>query len=153
MVPMNKRMLFAGGGVLAFAVLAAGCGGYNNNYGPTYCGNPSHIVLIYPAPGASAIPSTIGAVYVAAPIGLGGSTSYGATIVGPGGGSENTNTFTSVQQSAIPTPAATPSFSNPHYYQATLTAPLAPATEFEVYFNDTANFCQPNVALGGFTTQ
>jgi hypothetical protein len=152
---MKQRMLVGAGGVAALSVLVAACNGYNNNpnVGPTYCGNPAHIVLVYPAPNATGVPNTIGIIYVAAPQSLGSSTTYALALLGPAGSGENTNPFTAVAASAVPTPSASPSFSNPHYYQSTLTAPLSPSTEYAVQFNDTANFCTPNVSLGDFTTQ
>jgi hypothetical protein len=150
---MNKRMLLGGAAIAALAFLLAACGGgYGGVSGPAYCGNPSNIVLAYPAPGATAVPNTLAKIYVAAPIGLGSSTSYALYLLGPGGGFEYTNPFTAVAASAVPTPAATPGFANPQYYVSTLTAALSPATEYAVYFNDTANGCTPNVSLGSFTT-
>jgi hypothetical protein len=153
MVAMKKRMLLGAGSVAALSSLVAACGGYNNNLGPAYCGNPAHIALIYPAPGATAVPNTISVIYVAAPQSLGTSTTYGLALLGPAGYVQNTNTFTAVSASAVPSPAASPGFGNPHYYQSSLVAPLSPTTEYSVDFNDTANFCTPNVSLGDFTTR
>jgi hypothetical protein len=155
MMVMKKRMLLGAGGIAALSVLVAACGGNNNNnLGPTYCGNPARLVLIYPAPGATSVPVGTNAVYVAAPQSLGPSTTYDLAVLGPGGSGSNTNTFSSVSASAVPSPAASPGFANPHYYvSAPIGFPLSPATEYAVYFNDTANFCTPNVVLGNFTTQ
>ena len=112
------------------------------------------MVLVYPAPGATAVPDGTSALYAAAPSPLPTGNQYDVDLQGPPAyGAQYTATFTHVAASAVPSPAASPGFANPVYYETQLAASLSSATTFAAYFNDQGSNCVPSASLGTFSTQ
>jgi hypothetical protein len=147
---LAHRLAFVG----LFA-LAAGCSGYGNS-GPNSAGLPcgapkGSYALVYPAPGATAIPDALVGVVFGSTNGL--SSSYQA-ILQPSGSLTYYNFQTvTAEPSPLPTPNTIPSFANPIYQISTnpgLTLPAA--TQVSVYFNDGNSNCSPTY-VGSFTTQ
>jgi len=155
-----KRLLvystFALAAVAALTLAACSSGGSNAAPTPFACTAPSGLMQVYPAPGATAVPDTTSAIYVAVPSPLPGGNAYDLYVVGPPSyGAQYTRGFSQVTPQQVPSPAATPSYANPVYYVTQLSAPLQPASVFQVYFNDQGSQCTPQLgaALGAFTTQ
>lgn len=147
----------------AAAVLLCGC--YNNGYygyaqptaGPN-CVVPSNTVLVYPENSATGVPDDASAIYVAEPKTLASpNNQFDFEVAGPPSyGSQLTKGFRSVTYSQIPTPNTVPTYANPVYYESPLNAPLAAASTFDVYWNDTSTNCTTGVnanLIGSFTTQ
>jgi hypothetical protein len=150
-----KQTLARSLGCVAFgaAISLAGCnGGGSSNNPSSYpnCTAPGNFQAVYPINGATNVPDGTQVVYVASSVALG--SQYQNVIQPPGGGAYAGNLFTQVPLSQVPTPRATPSFSNPIYYQ-TAVGTLSSASTWTFFLNNTnsAN-CVP-VQYLTFTTQ
>ncbi len=154
----NRSLL---GLIFVGAVLAA-CGpSFNGHGGPppgagTDCTPPANAVLVYPAPNATNVPATISAIYVALPSPLPNPGFYDVELTGPPTyGSVLEEAFVSVSASAVPTPNATPTYSNAQYYESSLSSTLTTGSAFNVYWNQ-FNACTTGTSasfLGSFTTE
>ncbi len=147
---------------LGLALAACGGGGYGYNtmnppgYG-TNCTPPANTVLVYPSNGATAVPDSTGAVYVALPNALGTPNNFDVALTGPPAyGTVLEGGFTPVSYASIPTPNTAPGYANPQYYESTLRASLTAATVFSVYWNNLGTACNSSTnasLIGKFTTQ
>jgi hypothetical protein len=148
-----RRLLF--GALGAGALLLAACntgGGSVTNPGP--CGPPvgSSVVLVYPAPGATAVPDNFGLVVLGSTTTL--PTSYQAYVYNTTTNNGFLFNAVSIPPNPLPTPNATPSFANPIYQ-----ASGNPGTTFvagstiNVYLNNANSTCVPQNSLGSFTVQ
>lgn len=144
--------------VLAASAAAIGlsaCGGGSNNPpapGPT-CSPPSgtQTALVYPAPGATAVPDQFGQVIIGASPAL--PSSWNVVLVRSStGGSLGGNTFTGAPQ-PLPTPNAIPAFANPVYQSSSFGSLVFGGLVLQVYLNNTASNCTPMGPIGSFTTQ
>jgi hypothetical protein len=149
-----KRFLFASTVILA-AVLALPACNRNTNPpapGPT-CSPPAgtQSALVYPAPGATAVPDNVGQIIIGSTAALPSSWNVVVTTAihptGVGGGTFQTAT------PPFPTPNATPSFSNPQYQSSSFAGATFPGEVVTVFLNDTSTNCTPAGPLGSFTTQ
>lgn len=164
----SMRVFF---GALAAAVTLAACNNGNNSSnippgGGTNCGNPPYnMEVIYPKPNARRVPDNNGGVVVAFSKALPSGNQYalwvnqsngqaqftsnvnGGPVYGPGSG------FTTIAYSKIPSPHATPTFSNPQYYVTLFVNPLGPAQAVNLYWYDAGLGCNPNVIVSSFSTR
>lgn len=149
------RSLFVVGAAVAALAAFAGCNTKNTNPpapGPT-CSPPNgtQSALVYPAPGATAIPDQFGQVIIGSTAALPSSWNVVlVTAISPNGVSAGK--FQSVSP-PFPTPNATPSFANPVYQSSSVGSATFPGEVVTVYLNDTATNCTPAGPLGSFTTQ
>ena len=158
-------------GTVAAALLLAGCnnnsnGGTPPTSGPN-CGGPANqMEVLYPRPNAGAVPPTANIIYVAFNGALPSGNQYdlisnqsngaapqysvnqaGQPVNGSGSG------FFSVSASQIPSPHATPTFSNPVYMATGFPTPFGPLDTIQLYWNDFGTQCTPNVVVSSFTTK
>lgn len=159
MTIMTLRLLF-GSIILAAAAALAAC-----SSGPTYtaptpgptCSPGTTVQMIYPIPGATGVPDAPQqiAFAVASPLPnswnlfLNVTDTLGATgyqgFTGAG--------FETIAAGQVPSPSATPSFSNATYQSVTLGGALASKTTYWVWINNQATNCTPNGPVGSFTTE
>jgi hypothetical protein len=147
-----RRFLFGGIGAAALLLAACNTGGGITNPGP--CGPPAgtSTVLVYPAPGATAVPDNFGVIVLGSTTTLPGS--YQAYVV-------NTTTNNGVlfntlgtAPNPLPTPNATPSFANPIYQSSgNPGVTFVAGSTINVYLNNTNSSCNPQTSLGSFTVQ
>lgn len=151
---MNKRMVwgFAATALLGLTLSACNGGSNNNNiFNPGKCTPPATTVMVYPIPGATGVPDETQTIYVASQSGQLANGSYGTAIAPPNGGSTyNGGNFVKVAAGAVPSPAASPGFSNPVYYASSIGG-LSAGSTYAIGFNQNVN-CVP-VNLGSFTTK
>ena len=141
---------------LALASVGAGLAACNGNTAsaPGSCGTPpgvSQSVLVYPAPGATAVPDGLTQVVV-------GSTSaipsgWGVLLIAPATGLGVQSAPFGVAPTPLPTPNQTPTFANPVYQSATFSALNISGSAITVYFNNLNSNCIPSALIGSFSTQ
>jgi hypothetical protein len=141
--------------LLAAAILT-GCNNNNGIYNPpgtgTNCGNPPNsLQVVYPIPGAKHVNPNITAIYVATNGTLPSGNSYNF-FLNYSQGQQYTGNFTQISASSLPSPHATPTFSNPIYYATPLQYPLGPIQGVQVFWNDGGTGCTPNVIVSTFAT-
>jgi len=155
---------------LAVMTLAAiGCGGGCSTCGTVAaCTVPSGMQysLVYPAPNSTGVSTSLAQVVVATSGTLpttwtsnnGWDIELNYTPAGAYPGYALGAEFTTTSYSAVPTPNATPSFSNPTYWQSTFSyasnanTPLPPGTLITATMNNLNSNCYPGVTIGTFTT-
>jgi hypothetical protein len=122
--------------------------------------------LIYPVPSSTGNPTSLSEVVVATTGTLPGAWTSGSgwdvelnyTATGAYPGHALGNEFATISPSAIPTPNATPSFSNPSYWQSSFSyaananTPLPPGTTITATLNNLNSSCYPGVTIGTFST-
>lgn len=140
---------------LAGVAALAACGGGSSNPpapGPT-CSPPAgtQTALVYPAPGATAVPDNVGQIIIGASPALPSSWNVVvATALNPQGvGGGTFTTFTGT----LPTPNATPGFANPVYQSSSFGNAVFPGEVVNVFLNNTGSNCTPMGPIGSFTTQ
>jgi len=112
--------------------------------------------MIYPIPGATAVPDAPQQIVIAVPSAL--STSLNAIVDNSTSQTDaNVNgfyasLFQTIQPSQVPQPAATPSFANPIYESSAVGVTFKSATTLYVFLNDEASNCLPT-QFSSFTTQ
>lgn len=155
----------------ALEVVAVGCGStctYCTTTNVSACTVPAGMQysLVYPVPSSTGNPTSLAQVVVATsgtlpPTWMSGNgwdveLNYTATGAYPGhalGGD-----FATIAPSAIPTPNATPSFSNPSYFTSTFSyaananTPLPPGTSITATLNNLNSSFYPGVTIGTFST-
>jgi hypothetical protein len=152
--------------IILLAVLTAGalvaCNGGNSVVNipgsGTNCGGPpagNQVEVLYPIPGATNAPAGLGTIYI---------SSKGTLPIPPSGGYNlalstgpsvliGTSPFGQTSESKIPTPHATPSYSNPTYYATSLgpSAVIGPNQSVAVFWSIT-NACTPRTQISSFST-
>lgn len=128
---------------LAAAVLGlAACNGGGGSSTPTPttpCVSPVTVQVLYPKPGATAVPSTITAIYVATSGAFpsDSSNAWDTVIVGPPSyGTQFTGQFSATTASALPAGSATATIANPQYYSTALSNTLVTGAGFSIYINN-----------------
>jgi hypothetical protein len=112
--------------------------------------------MIYPIPGATAVPDAPQQIVIAVPSPI--PASYNAILdnsTSPSDANVNgfyASLFQVIQPSQIPQPAATPSFANPVYESSAVGVTFRSATLLDVFLNDEASNCLPT-QFSSFTTQ
>ncbi|HVA26951.1 MAG TPA: hypothetical protein VNF68_02160 [Candidatus Baltobacteraceae bacterium] len=156
---MNSRALIilTALGTLALAA-CSGSGGstfVNPTPGPT-CG-PVGITsqLVYPAPGATAVPDATAQIVVAVSSPLPINTYNLALIaVSNGSSAQTANYLSQIAASQLPAGSASTTIVNPTYEAVNLIATLPAATQIQVALNIPNSTCTPlNVPGATFTTQ
>lgn len=140
---------------LAAAAVLAACNNGNVTGGSAVaCGTPSGVtqgpVLVYPAPGATAVPDSFGQIVVAS------NTTMPSTwdvAIYTAAGSGATGAGFQAASPPFPTPNASPTFANPVYQSSGFTGTTIPGSTIAVYLNELASSCTPSVEIGTFTTQ
>ena len=155
----STSALFA---LFTVASLLAACNGNNNNNNPpgsgSNCGGPpasNQLEVLYPIPGSKSAPPGLGNVYVSTKGQLPPSNSFNFFLVQSNGGSTFTSPFFGVSQSQIPSPHATPSYSNPVYYASSLPTSyfIGPSQAVSLFWNDGGTGCTPHVLVSTFKTK
>ncbi len=142
--------------VAGAAATLAGCSGGGSST-PSSSGTPSPcsaagaVVMVYPAPGATAIPTLMPGIVFGAPGALGGTSQ---ALLQPSGSTSSTGFLpVTAAPSPLPTPNAIPTFAGVVYQISGSNGSLLPsATTLNVYYNDYSTACTPTL-LGSFTTQ
>ncbi len=124
------------------ALLLAACNGGGGSSTPTPttpCVAPVTVQVLYPQPGATAVPSTLSAIYVATSGAFpsDNNNAWDTVIVGPPAyGTQFTGQFSATTASALPAGSASPTIANPQYYATTLSSTLATGSGYSVYINN-----------------
>ena len=150
------RLLFPSLAALAAVVSLAACNSNNNTPpmpGPTCSPPPGvHSALVYPAPGATAVPDAFGQVIIGSTAALPSSWDVAVVTARSPNGLLG-GTFQPASP-PFPTPNATPSFANPVYQSSSFSGATFPGEVVQVYLNNTASQnCTPVGPIGSFTTQ
>lgn len=148
---MNKFLAWIA--VAGAACALAACNSGNSNSTPGPCGTPPGVaqtVLVYPAPGATGVPDSIGNIIV-------GSTSaipntWGLTVINALAQGGNGAAFISAP-TPFPTPNQTPGFANPVYQSSSVAGLVTAGSTIAVFFNNLGSNCLPSTQIGTFTTQ
>ena len=148
---MRISLLFI---ALLAVIGSTGCGGSNNNNTPTVdCVLPSgtSVTLVYPVPGATAVPDSLGSVILAVkpalPVGW-------QVVLGSSSSTYFGGVLTTGTPVPLPTPiAATPAGATLQYSTFVGTGGLAADTVFQVGLNNTNASCNTFPTFGSFTTQ
>ncbi|HEY5425549.1 MAG TPA: hypothetical protein VIJ77_03275 [Candidatus Tumulicola sp.] len=141
---------------LLAAGLLAGCNGSssgnNNNGFGSNCGPaPSGFVVLYPRNGAPHIPSNnANAIFVASNPALPIGNAYTFFAVQSSGFQQRTSVFATYNGS-IPNPHTSPPPGST-VYEAQFQYPIGPLQGVNLYWNDGALRCTPNVIVSSFST-
>ena len=144
-----------GTAALAFGLAACGqlTGGVPTPSNPVTCVLPTgvQVQLLYPIPGATAVPDAPQQIVFAISTPL---PTWGVAVLPPG----NSNgiygaVFQTITAGQVPSPSATPSFASPIYVSSTLSSSLPAASLIGVYLNNLNSDCLPVTAGASFTTQ
>jgi hypothetical protein len=145
----------------AGAVLAA-CNSASNNSQPpgtgSNCGGPpssNQLEVLYPIPNSRRAPPALGNIYVSTSGQLPPNNQFNFELVQANGSSTFTGTFTGISESQIPTPHATPSYSNPVYYASSLPPSyvIGPNQAVSLLWNDGGTGCTPHFLVASFKTK
>ena len=127
-------------GMALFGLAACNGGGPASTPAPTKpCVSPVTVQVLYPQPGATAVPATLTTIYVAtsAAFPSDSNNAWDTELVGPPTyGVQFTAQFTATTASALPAGSATPSMANPLYYSTTLSNALVTGSGFSIYINN-----------------
>lgn len=156
---MKSLRLLLGALVVAAAAALAACNG-NDGYtyvaptpGPT-CSPGVAVQMIYPIPGATGVPDNPQQFVFAVASPLPNNwNAYLNTSNSYQGGAYTIAGMETIAASQVPSPSATPSFSNPSYQSITLSAGFTSGQTIYVWLNNQATSCRPLGPLGSFTTQ
>lgn len=149
-------VLFA---ILAGAGLLAACNNGSVAAPPgtgTNCGGPpNQLEVLYPAPGAKNVSDTLGNIFVSTNGNLPPSNQFNFLLAQSNGSSTFTSLFQGTSASQIPTPHATPSYSNPSYYVSSLPISyiIGPSQTVNIYWNDGGTGCTPHTLVSTFKTK
>jgi len=159
MTIMTLRLLFGSFIFAAAAVLAACSSGPSYTVptpGPT-CSPATTVQMIYPVPGATGVPDAPQQIVFAVASPLPSSWNLflntADTLNATGYQGYTGAGFETISAGQVPSPSATPSFSNPTYQSVTLAGALVSKATYWVWVNNTATNCTPSGPLGSFTTQ
>ena len=156
-----KRRTILGSVVAAGAVLAfAACGGGGGSSvtaptpGPTCLPATLNAALVYPAPGATAVPDNLAQIVVAVSTPLPNFT-YNLALAGPTINTQTYYTLAQIGASQLPPGSHAPTFANPTYEQVQLISSFPPGTQVTaIGINDPSSTCTPLTIPGAtFTTQ
>jgi hypothetical protein len=154
---LNLRNFFVASALATCAIALAACG---NDYttsaptpGPT-CSPGTTVQMIYPIPGATGVPDNPQQFVFAVASPLPNTwNAYVNNSSSLNGGAYTIAGMQTIQASQIPSPAATPSFSNPVYQSITLAEGFNSGVTIYVWLNNTNTNCTPAGPLGSFTTK
>jgi hypothetical protein len=151
----------------AASVLVA-CNG-NNGFGPGpsptsgptgNCGGPpNQLEVVYPIPGTRQAPPSLANIYVATKGQLPPSNEFDFFLSQSNGSSTFTGPFAGISLSQIPTPRATPSYSNAVYYASPIAGPygstyiIGPRQAVSLLWNNGGVNCVPHFIVSNFRTK
>jgi len=145
--------ILTAGGLLAACnngSIAAPPGSGSNCGGP-----PNQLEVLYPRPGARNVSDALGNIFVSTKGQLPGSNQFNFFLTQANGASTFTSVFAGTSASQIPTPHATPSYSNPTYYVTSLPTSyiIGPSQSVNLYWNDGGTGCSPHFLVSSFKTK
>jgi hypothetical protein len=145
--------ILAGAGLLAACnngTVAAPPGTGSNCGGP-----PNQLEVLYPAPNARHVSDALGNIFVSTKGNLPPSNQFNFLLSQSNGASTFTSLFQGTSASQVPSPHATPSYSNPTYYVTSLPASyiIGPSQTVNVYWNDGGTGCTPHFLVSSFKTK
>jgi hypothetical protein len=145
--------------VILAGVLAA-CNGNSSvstppGTGQNCGGPPNQLQVLWPIPNSQNASGQFNNIYVSTKGKLPPSNLFNFYLVQSNGGSTFTSTFFGISASQIPSPHATPSYSNPIYYATSLPSGyiVGPAQSVTLLWNDGGTGCTPHTAVATFTTK
>jgi hypothetical protein len=157
------------GAILGLASILAACNGSNNSVigpGPTpgppsgNCGGPpNQLEVVYPIPGTRKAPPSLANIYVATKGALPPSNQFNFFLSQSNGASTFTGPFVAISESQVPTPHATPGYSNPSWYASAIAGPygsgyiIGPAQAVTLLWNDGGRNCIPHFEVASFRTK
>lgn len=156
---MNLRLPLLAFAFALCAIAVAACNS-NPNFGysppppgPT-CSPGETVQMVYPIPGATAVPDNPQQFVFALATPL--PSSWNVYLNNTK--SLRTGTFTiagmqTISASQVPSPAASPTVANPTYQSVTLTSGFNSGETIYVWLNNSATNCTPLGPLGSFTTK
>lgn len=154
-----KKSIGALFAILAAAGILAACNSGNNITVPpgtgTNCGGPpsnNQLEVLYPAPGSKVSP-LLQNIFVSTKGQLPSNNQFNFFVVA-GSTSFFSSLFQGTSAKQIPKPHATPSYSNPIYYVASLppSVPLGTNQTVNLYWNDGGTGCSPHFLVSTFRT-
>jgi hypothetical protein len=156
---MNK-LIGAFTAILTAAIVLSACNGGNGS-GPApaptgNCGGPpNQLEVLFPIPNSTGAPDALGNIYVSTKGALPPSNGFNFFLVQSNGGSTFTGNFAQIGQGQIPNPHASPSYSNPVYYQSSLPPSyiIGPAQSVSLFWNNGGTNCNPHFLVSSFTTK
>ncbi len=159
---MNK-LIGVLGAFAAGAALLAGCNGSSGNNNPppgvgTNCGGPpsaNQLQVLYPIPNSRNAPQALGNIYVSTKGQLPPSNQFNLFLAQANGAQTFTSVFFGISKSQIPSPHATPGYSNAVYYASSLPPSyiIGPNQAVSLLWNDGGTGCSPHVVISSFRTQ
>jgi hypothetical protein len=156
---MNK-LIGAFTAILSATLVLSACNG-NGGISPgpapsgTCGGPPNQLEVLYPIPNSKNAPPALGNIYVSTKGALPPSNSFNFFLVQSNGGSTFTGNFAQITAGQIPTPHASPSYSNPTYYASSLPPSyiIGPAQAVSLFWNDGGTGCTPHFLVSSFKTK
>jgi len=148
--------------LLILAGVLTACNGGNSTSNPPgtgqNCGGPpssSQLEVLWPIPNSKNASGQFNNIYVSTKGQLPPGNLFNFYLVQSNGGSTFTSTFFGASASQIPTPHATPSYSNPTYYATSLPSGyvVGPAQSVSLLWNDGGTGCTPHTEVATFTTK
>ena len=153
-------------GFLTIAAVLTACNNANSINTPppgtgSNCGGPpssNHLEVLYPIPNSRSAPPGLGNIYVSTKGQLPPSNSFNFLLAQANGGQTFTGPFAGISESQIPTPHATPSYSNPIYYATSIGGPygsgysIGPDQAVSLFWNDGGTGCTPHFLVSSFQT-
>ncbi len=122
----------------------------------TNCGGPpNQLEVLYPIPNTKKAPVALANVYVATKGQLPSNNSFNFYLVQSNGVSTFTSLFYGISKSQIPSPHATPSYSNAIYYASALPPSyvIGPNQAVSLLWNDGGTGCTPHTLVSSFSTK
>ena len=146
--------------ILAGAGLLAACNNATVSAPPgtgSNCGGPpssNQLEVLYPAPNSTNAPANLQNIFISTKGSLPANNQFNFQVVPSNGLSVFTSLFQGASASQIPKPHATPSYSNPTYYVASLPYgyTIGPSQTVNLYWNDGGTGCTPHVLVSTFST-
>ena len=141
------------------AMAACNSGGGGNSTPPgvgSNCGGPpNQLEVLNPIPNTKKAPPTLANIYVATKGQLPASNSFNFYLVQSNGSQTFTSTFYGISKSQIPTPHATPTYSNAVYYASSLPPSylIGPNQSVSLIWNDGGTGCTPHTLVSSFSTK
>ena len=124
------------------------------------CGGPANqMEVLFPKPNAKKVSTGLGNVYVSTKGALPPSNQFDFYLSQSNGTFTFTGNFAPISEKQIPTPHATPTYSNPSYYASAIAGPygtqpfLSPGQDVTLLWNDGGRNCVPHTVVSSFHTQ
>jgi hypothetical protein len=153
--------------LLSAAAVLAACNSNGNSVTVppgtgTNCGGPpssNQLEVLFPIPNSRNAPIALGNVYVSTKGQLPPSNLFNMFLTQSNGSQTFTGVFRGINASQVPSPHATPSYSNPVYYASAIAGPygsgytIGPDQTVTLLWNDGGTGCTPKVPVVTFRTR